>query len=359
MTLLILYIFVAIATSFLCSIMEAVLLSVSRGHVAALEQSGHPVAATLRRYKDNVDEPLAAILSLNTIAHTVGAAGAGAQAAKVFGDAWLGVFSGVLTFAILFFSEIIPKTIGALYWKPLTPIVVRSLRLLLIPMKPLVWMSGLASGLISAGHHGDKVSREELTALADLGARQGVLDPEESRIMRALLRFRSLTAADIMTPRTVVFALPSTTTSGQFVANARALRFSRVPVYETSIDHIAGYVLKDEVLVQAATDNNEQLLSALRRDMLHVHGELSVSELLERFLTSREHIACVVDEYGGTAGVATLEDVVETLLDLEIMDEADGIEDLRAAAREDWVKRATRLGLVDATGAPTRPDKQD
>lgn len=357
MTLLLIYITVAIAVSFLCSIMEAVLLSVTAGHVGAMKQAGDPIAVRLERYKADIEEPLAAILSLNTIAHTVGAAGAGAQAATVFGDKWLGLFSAVLTFAILFFSEIIPKTIGAVYWKQLTTPVVQLLRVLIIPMKPFVWMSRLVSGLIARDHRPDNVSREELSALADLGEEQGVLDEGESRILRALLRFRSLQAGDIMTPRTVVFGLPQSLTAGAVVDADTPLRFSRIPVFRGSLDELTGYVLKDEILERVARDDEEQPLSVLKRTMLMVPRSTAVSDLLEKFLTEREHIAAVVDDYGGTEGVVTLEDVVETLLDLEIVDEADGIEDLRAAARQDWVKRARRLGLVDERGQPADPPR--
>lgn len=352
MTLLIIYIFLAIAVSFLCSIMEAVLLSVTAGHIGAMRQSKPTIAARLEKYKADIEEPLAAILSLNTVAHTVGAAGAGAQAAKVFGDTWLGVFSAVLTFAILFFSEIIPKTIGAVYWKQLTTSVVRLLAILMVPMKPFVWMSKLVSGVIASDPHHNNVSREELSALADLGEEQGVLDEGESRILRALMRFRSLKAGDIMTPRTVVFGLPSEMTAGEVVESDAPLRFSRIPVYRTSMDQLVGYALKDEILERVARDDEEHTLDTLARTLLVVPRDTPVSELLEKFLTQREHIAAVIDDYGGTEGVVTLEDVVETLLDLEIVDEADGIEDLAAAARRDWMRRAQRMGLVDEEGEP-------
>ncbi len=347
MLLLIVYIVIAIGVSFLCSIMEAVLLSVTPGHLASMERSGVSTAPQLRRYKDNIDEPLAAILSLNTIAHTVGAAGAGAQAARVFGDGWLGLFSALLTLGILFLSEIIPKTIGAVYWKQLASPITRMLGWMLVPMKPFVWMSGLASGMISAHHVGAHVSREELSALADLGARQGVLDEDESRILHALLRFRSLRARDIMTPRTVTFALPADMTATQVVDAERSVRFSRIPIYDDSVDSLKGYVLKDDIFERVARDDGDVSLAALKRAMLFVPATTPLPELLERFLGSREHIASVVDEYGGTAGLVTLEDVVETLLDLEIVDEADSVEDLRAAARSEWERRARRLGLLD------------
>ena len=346
MVLLIVYVMLAIGVSFICSIMEAVLLSVTPGFLATMEQRPRPTAARLRRLKENIDEPLAAILSLNTIAHTGGAAGAGAQAAHVFGDAWLGLFSALLTLAILFLSEIIPKTIGAVYWKQLAPWVASLLVWLMVPLKPLVWLSGLASRTISGTHRPAHVSRDEIAALASLGVREGVLDEGESRVVNALLRFRSLRATDIMTPRTVIFALPADDTLGSVIEGHRPLRFSRIPIHDGSLDSLLGYVLKDEILERAALGDTATVLRELRRELIFVPKSAPLSRLFEHFQSSREHIAAVVDEFGGTAGVVTLEDLVETVLDLEIVDEFDNVENLRAAARAEWRRRARRLGLL-------------
>jgi CBS domain containing-hemolysin-like protein len=352
MLLLVLYVALAIGVSFLCSIMEAVLLSVTPGHLVAMEKHTPRTAARMRKLKDNIDEPLAAILSLNTIAHTGGAAGAGAQATHVFGDAWIGLFSAILTLAILFLSEIIPKTIGAVYWKQLTPAVARMLVWLIVPLKPLVWMSGLASRAISAQHDPVHVSRDEIRALADLGARRGVLDEGESRVVKAMLRSRSLRATDIMTPRTIMFALPQEDTVGDVVARHQPLRFSRIPVYGDSIDTLLGFVLKDEILERAAKGETQARLVDLRRELLLVPATAPLPHLLDLLLSSREHIAAVLDEFGGTAGLVTLEDLLETVLDLEIVDEVDSVEDLRAAARQEWRRRAHRLGLLREEKGP-------
>ncbi len=350
MILLAVYVALAIGVSFLCSIMEAVLLSVTPGYLAMIGDRRPATATRLRRFKENIDEPLAAILSLNTVAHTVGAAGAGAQAAKVFGSGWLGLFSALLTLAILFLSEIIPKTIGAVYWKQLTPIVTRMLAWLMVPLTPLVWLSGLASRVISSRHNPVYVSRDEILAMANLGAQQGVLDEDESRVVVALLRFRSMTAANVMTPRTVIFALSAEETVGEVVERHQPLRYSRIPIYRDSIDTLLGFVLKDEILERAAQGETDSPLSELRRELFFVPATLRLSQLLDLFLSSREHIAAVIDEFGGTAGLITLEDLVETLLDLEIVDEVDSVEDLRAAARSEWRRRAKQLGVVTGRG---------
>jgi CBS domain containing-hemolysin-like protein len=351
MALLILYVFLAIGVSFLCSIMEAVLLSVTPGYLVSLGSTRPRAAKRLREFKENIEEPLSAILSLNTIAHTVGAAGAGAQAAKVFGSNWLGLFSALLTLAILFLSEIIPKTIGAVYWKRLAPGVTRLLAWLMVPLRPFVWLSAHASRAISSQHDPVHVSRDEIMALADLGAQQGVLDEDESRVLQSLLRFRSMTASQVMTPRTVIFGLPADLTVGETVERHRPLRYSRIPVFRASIDQLVGVVLKDEILERAAKGEADVKLDELRRELFYVPGTLRLSHLLDLLLSSREHIAAVVDEFGGTAGLVTLEDLIETLLDLEIVDEVDNVEDLRAAARLKWRRRAGELGIQIGEGS--------
>ena len=345
MAMLIIYVVLAIGVSFLCSIMEAVLLSVTPGYLVSIRKTRPRTAKRLRSFKERIEEPLSAILSLNTIAHTVGAAGAGAQAAKVFGSNWLGLFSALLTLAILFLSEIIPKTIGAVYWKQLAPAITRLLVWLMVPLKPFVWLSAAASRTISSQHDPVHVSRDEIRALADLGFEQGVLDEDESRVVESLLRFRSMTASQVMTPRTVIFGLPADDTVGEVVRSHQPLRYSRIPIYRDSIDRLVGVVLKDEILERAAQGETEVQLVELNRELFFVPGTLRLSHLLNLFRSSREHIAAVVDEFGGTAGLVTLEDLIETLLDFEIVDEIDNVEDLRAAARLKWRRRANELGV--------------
>ena len=345
MVLLVVYVVIALGASFLCSIMEAVLLSVTPSFVALQGRKGTVTAKRLRALKEDIDRPLAAILSLNTIAHTVGAAGAGAQAAVVFGSASLGIVSAILTLLILVLSEIIPKTLGAVYWKALTPAVVAILWPLIYLLWPLVKVSQALTRLLARRREDSSVSPAEVAALAELGAREGVIEQGESRILKNLFLLRSLRVRDIMTPRIVVFMLPEEVTIGSVVDTEREIRFSRIPVYRTGPDDVTGFVLRDEILLDAARGDRDRPLRAIRRDLLPVPETLPLPELFERMLEGMEHIALVVDEYGGTAGVVTLEDLVETLLGLEIVDEADATRDMQVLARQQWLRRAHRMGL--------------
>jgi CBS domain containing-hemolysin-like protein len=326
--------------------MEAVLLSVTPSYVAALEREDDPVGKRLHEMKEDIDRPLSAILSLNTIAHTVGAAGAGAQATLVFASVPVGVISGVLTLLILIFSEIIPKTLGAVYWRTIAPVVVRLLVPTIFLMWPLVKLSQGLTYLLSQDEDETSFSREEFTAMAELGEEEGVFEEKESRILRNLFRFNSLRVQDVMTPRTVVFDLPEGKTIGEVVEEHDEFRFSRIPVYDDDPDDVTGYVLKDEILLRAAQEEHEISLEEMAREILVVRENLPLPDLLERLLDRLEHIALVVDEYGGVAGVVSMEDVVETLLGLEIVDEADSVEDMQALARKQWFKRARELGML-------------
>ncbi len=345
MTLLVVYIALAIGVSFLCSIMEAVLLSVTPAYIGALDAQRPTVAQRLRELKNDVDRPLAAILTLNTVAHTIGAAGAGAEAAAYFGSGAIGVFSALLTLGILVLSEIIPKTLGAVYWRGLAPLVSRLLGPLIYLLYPLVVMSQWFAKLLTRGETKGDVSREELAALADIGAEEGVFGDQEARLFKSLLRFESLKVSDVMTPRTVVVAFPETATVSELVDAGRP--FSRYPIYNENRDDITGYVLLSDALSAVAADAHDKPLSDLRRDLVAVPERQSLLQVFDRLVDGREHIALVVDEYGGTAGVATMEDVIETLLGLEITDETDKTEDMQVLARERWLRRAEQLGLVE------------
>ncbi|WP_417583851.1 CNNM domain-containing protein [Pelagibacterium sp.] len=342
MTLLTIYIVLAIGISFLCSMLEAVLLSITPTYTATIEGEKPRVASRIKELKDDIDRPLSAILSLNTIAHTVGAAGAGAQAQIVFGDAAVTVFSAVLTFLILVLSEIIPKTLGALYWQSFAPSASRILPVLIIVMWPLVKMSQFITRLLSRGEPQPPVTREEIIAMADIGRREGVIDRGDSKVVANLLKFDKLTVKDIMTPRTVAFALDEQTTVREAIERRQDLRFSRVPVYEGSIDTPTGFVLKTDILNLALEEELERTLASFRREITSVVETTPLEELFDILVLKDRHMALVTDDFGGTAGLVTLEDLIETLIGEEIVDEADSVADLQAYARKKWEGRTAR-----------------
>lgn len=347
MTLLFVYLFLALGVSFLCSILEAVLLSVNQSYIAVLENQGRRSAKLLRKLKDDIDRPLSAILSLNTIAHTVGAAGVGAQAQIVFGYSYVGITSAILTLLILFLSEIIPKTLGATYWKVLAPSTARMLRWMIWFLYPFVVLSMTITRLLSDEKERPTFSREEFSAMADRGVEEGIFEKEESDILKNLVRFNSLRIKDIMTPRVVVVSFHEDTTVAEVFERYEELRFSRLPVYGEKEDDITGYILKNDLLIQLAQDQSSSTLKELKRDILILPELISLQSLFEQLLENQEHIAVAVDEYGGFSGIVTMEDVVETLLGMEIVDEVDAIEDMQKQARENWRKRAKKLGIVE------------
>jgi CBS domain containing-hemolysin-like protein len=350
-TLLIVFFLVAIITSFLCSMWEAVLLSITPSYAQIEVQKGSALGRRLKRFKDNIDRPLAAILTLNTIAHTAGAIGVGDQAAKIWADAHP-LITGLLvpaamTLAILVLSELIPKTLGANYWKELTPFTARSLAFIIKALYPLVWFSQFVTKSLKKEDVGSAFTRSDFLAMADIGAQHGVFDEQESEIISNLLRFRTVRARDVMTPRTVVMAASASQLISEFVEQNRNLRFSRIPLYENgSHDHVVGYLLKDQLLDCIADGRGDGELMTLRRDIIAINEDHAIIELFNEFLTSREHIALVVDGFGGMAGIVTMEDLIETLLGVEIVDESDQTADMQVLARRTWERRAKRLGLV-------------
>ncbi|MCF8027499.1 MAG: CNNM domain-containing protein [Desulfobacteraceae bacterium] len=348
MTLLFIYLFIALGVSFLCSIMESVLLSITPSFTAAFEEVHPKTGKLLRTLKTDIDRPLAAILSLNTIAHTVGAAGVGAQAVEVFGSQYVGITSAVLTFLILVLSEIIPKTIGALFWRSLTRPTVLLLRSLIIVLYPLVQMSQVITYLFSRGKKITPVTRDEIRALADLGFEEGLFLEKESRILKNLMRLSSIRAADIMTPRKVMFSLPENIRIDEVYKVYPSIHVSRIPLYEPDNKSIARYILKDDLLLALATGDATRTVSELGRDMLAVPETVNLFRLFEQLLDRREHIALVVDEYGGIAGLVSMEDILETLLGTEIIDETDTIPNMRRWARKQWYERARSHGLIAA-----------
>ena len=363
-TMLVVYFCLAILVSFACSIFEAVLLSVSQPFIATIKKS-HPVMGDRwDTLKTQIDGPLTSILTLNTIAHTVGSIGVGKEVAGLardsgYGGLIEGLTAALMTFAVLVLSEIIPKTLGARYWRKLAPTVGILLEKLTWLMTPVVWFIRLFGG---SSHGGAEFSREELKVMADIGHQEGKLQEGESRILKNLLHMRDNEVGDVMTPRVVVFSLPEETLVEEFIEQHEAHPFSRIPLYQDNPEHVTGFALRDDLLLAAARNQSHSKLSEYSRPIHSVPDNLHLTLAFDQMVTNRYHIAIVVDEYGGLAGLLTLEDIVETLLGLEIVDEADTSTDMREFARSQWEKRAKKLGLpidnmspADAGGADSDP----
>lgn len=363
MTLLFIYGFFAIFISFMCSILEAVLLSVTPTYINVAKAEGKPYAKALESLKTNVDRPLIVILTLNTIAHTVGAILVGEQAGKLYADSgmnlslfghhipvsFVGIVSAVMTILVLVLSEIIPKTIGATYWKKLVGFSTSALQLLVSLLKytGILWMMMLVTKMFGKSGHDNIFSRADFTTMASVAEESGELEGGESTIIKNLISLEQLTVNDIMTPRVVMVTANQDMNLKNFYKANKDLRFSRIPVFETKNDHITGYVLKDEVFQQIIEGNEDIPLKDLLRQITMVNSSDLLDELFKKLTSQNEHIATVVDNYGSVVGLVTMEDVVETLLGTEIVDEFDNIEDLQLFAREKWEERAKLRGLID------------
>lgn len=357
MALLIIAFTASIVFSFLCSIWEAVLLSITPSFISARKQAGKADAEILQEFKKDIDRPLSAILTLNTIAHTMGAIGVGAQAGEVFGENYFSIFSlelsyesviaGVMTLAILILSEIIPKTLGANNWKSLAGFTVQSLRILLFVLFPFVWLTQLMTKYLKKNKGESVLSRADFSALAQTGLESGSLKEDENSIIQNLLKLSDLKVRDIMTPRIVMFTAPETETVQEFYEKHQALRFSRIPILEFEEDTIVGMVLKDELLEELVEGKKDTPLKDLRRDIQHVPDNMHLQELMSLLTKENEHIALVNDDYGSIVGLVTFEDLIETLLGIEIVDESDNVADLQELARKKWQERAKRMGLID------------
>lgn len=341
MALLFLYLFIAIFFSFLCSILEAVLLSITPSYIGAKKKEGLAYATDLERLKDDIDRPLAAILTLNTFAHTIGAAGVGAQAQSIWGEEYLSIISAVLTILILVFSEIIPKTLGATFWRQLARPSVAIVKVLVVVLYPFVWISQIITKIIKGkNYESGKVTRADFSAMAEISSQEGALHEGEYRYISNILRFRQVKVKDIMTPRNVMLAFPETMSLQEIARELSERSFSRIPLYRDSKDNITGMVLKDEVLKKLADDEHHLTLHDLRRDVIKIQEDQPVTELSQKLTESKEYMAIALEEYGGTAGIVTMEDVIETLLGMEIVDEMDTVQDMRAHAREEAQARS-------------------
>jgi CBS domain containing-hemolysin-like protein len=327
------YAALALGVSFLCSMLEASLLSLPRSHVELLVERGKPVGRLLQRMKDGLDRPLAAILTLNTIAHTIGAAGVGAQVLKIFGSAWVFAGSVIITLAILYLSEIIPKGLGATFAKPLAPFTGRTIQVLEWGTWPFVWLASLI-GKVFGGMETSEVTRAEVGVYAAMGEAAGELQPQESRVIRNLLRLRDVPVADVMTPRSVVFMLAGDLTCGAVVQEHGPLRFTRIPIYGEDADHILGFVLRKQVLEAVGDGQEGRTLRELAQPLGSIRDTTPVSTALDQMIAGQDHLLLCQDEFGQTDGLVTMEDCVETLLGVEIVDETDGVEDMRSLARK-------------------------
>jgi len=344
MGLLIFYLLLALFVSFTCSVMEAVLLTTPISFISMKEKQGAKGAKRLKKHKADIDRPLSAILSLNTIAHTVGAAGVGAQAAIVFGDAYFAITSAVLTILILVLSEILPKSIGAHYWKSIAIVSGSVISFMIYITYPLVLVSELfTKGVSGKESEEPSVSREEFSAMVDIGEQEGVIGMAESRIIQNLIKLRSVKVEDIMTPRVVVETATEDMTVEEFYKVKNYRRFSRIPIYSPdNKESITGFVYREDVTESLASDIFEERLSAFKRPIIYVPNIQPVTILWEKQLSQKSHIAAVVDEYGGFEGVVTLEDVIETILGLEIIDDRDISADMQQYARERWKRRISK-----------------
>lgn len=333
MGLILLYFLGALSLSFLCSVLEAVLLSTPMSYISMRENQGSKTATLMKQYKNNVDRPVGAILSLNTIAHTIGSAGVGAESIKIFGEQYFGLISAILTLLILVLSEIIPKTIGASYWRSLAMPSTRIIRVLILITYPLVLLSELITKVFTPRGNQASMSREEVSAMVDVGTTEGIFRESESKLIKSCIALSGVKARQIMTPSIVVESACQDLTVKDFQAK-QSWSFSRIPVYAGDKDYITGYVLKDAVLKLLSEDQFHVKLSELKRPILTFREEESVFQIWEKMLEKREHISVIIDEYGGLRGLVTMEDIIETMTGVEIVDEDDVAVDMQALAKE-------------------------
>ncbi len=351
MSLLILYGILSIAFSFLCSILEAVLLSVTQTFITVKINEGKAYAKTLKRLKINIDRPLIAILTVNTIAHTVGAILVGVQAEKTFapGNNAVGIVSAIMTFLILVLSEIIPKSIGANYWRNLANFASKAIVILMFPLKftGILWLLEFTTKIVGKSSENLNVSREDFHAMADIAQEEGVFQESESQVIKNIIDFKKTVVKDIMTPRTVLKTAPEKMTIREFYDQNPNLKFSRIPIFNQSQDDITGYFLKDQLFQSIIDGKGDQELKTISREIVIANRDMPIKTLFDKLIEKQEHIALVVDEFGSVSGIVSQEDIIETILGFEIVDESDGDEDLQDLARKLWRIRAKKYGIID------------
>lgn len=357
MGLLIGFFLLSIVFSFLCSIWEAVLLSVTPSYIKVKENEDPATGQLLAQMKTDIDKPLSAILTLNTIAHTVGAIGVGAQAGQLFGTEAIGlagielsyesIIATLMTLAILFLSEIIPKTLGANNWKSLAPFTARSLRWLMFVLRPFVWLSNQLAKILKKDKSKSVFSRQDFAAMAEVVGESGEIEAEDLALIKNVLAFDDLTAKDVMTPGIVLFMAEENQRMQDFYDQNKTFRFSRIPIYRQTKDAVSGLILKTELFQALLDGKGDEPLHSIRREVQMVPHVTHLRKVFVLLNEKREHLAIVVGEYGEVIGLVTLEDVFETLFGLEIMDETDSISDLQAYARQKWEERAKKLGIIE------------
>ena len=334
MNTLFFYFFLALGVSFLCSLLESIILSITHYHVAVLAKTGSKSSRLLENMKENINKPLAAILTVNTVANVVGAAGVGAQAMKLFGSEWVAILSGLLTLCILIFSEIIPKTLGTVYWRPLAGPAVYMIRGLIYLTYPFVFLSSYFSKIFASENHQQKVSRQEVVAMAEMGEDEGSIREKESDIIENLFNLNDVVAEDVMTPRSVIFALQKDSTVGDVVGKHTPIAFSRIPIFDKDMDDILGFIHRYDLVNKQAEDQFHIKMKDILEPIHTVKQEDSIASILDEFVRRRQQIFMVIDEFGTTTGLITLEDAIETLLGVEIVDEHDSVVDMRKLATE-------------------------
>ena len=334
MNTLFFYFFLALGVSFLCSLLESIILSITHSHVAVLAKTGSKASRLLENMKENINKPLAAILTVNTVANVVGAAGVGAQAMKLFGSEWVAILTGLLTLCILIFSEIIPKTLVTVYLRPLAGPAVHMITVLIYMTYPFVFLSNYFSKIFASENHQQKVSRQEVVAMAEMGEDEGSIREKESDIIENLFNLNDVVAEDVMTPRSVIFALQKDSTVGDVVGEHTPIAFSRIPIFDKDMDDILGFVHRYDLVNKQAEDQFHIKMKDILEPIHTVKQEDSIASILDEFVRRRQQIFMVIDEFGTTTGLITLEDAIETLLGVEIVDEHDSVVDMRKLATE-------------------------
>ena len=340
MDLLIIFFVLSIGVSFICSILESVLLSVNMSYVAVLEKNRPKVGGLLRLHKENINKSIASILILNTIANTLGAAAVGAQASIIFGNDAVVYVSIILTFAILFFSEIIPKTIGAIYWKSLAPFAAQIIRVFIWITYPIILTTLFVTDKISKGNEdSNSLTKDELLESMLLSEDEGVIDEKESDVIENVLKLDKIKVMDVLTPRSVVFALDEAMTIKDIIETQEDIfKFSRIPVYKDSIEDVVGLVMTKKIFKQALVDDNVTV-GSIKKRIVSLNENIPVSKALDMFISKKDHMFLVKDKYDQTEGIITLEDCIETVLGVEIVDESDGAVDMRELAKQRMKER--------------------